>query len=109
MKEFLAELGKVTTPIIITDNDGARKLSENPGFHKKTKHIHQQYHYIWQQLELGELTIEWTAGKYNKADLLTKALPAPALTRAASAVMDGHALRPLRDTTLDKHLSKGEC
>ena len=58
MKEFLTELGEVTTPVIITNNDGARKLSENSGFHKKTKHIHQQYHYIWQQLELGLLTIE---------------------------------------------------
>jgi hypothetical protein len=112
MKEFLAELGEVTIPVIITDNDGARKLSENPGFHKKTKHIHQRYHYIRQQLELGELTIEWKAGKYNKADLLTKVLPAPTLTRAASAAMDGYTLtpnRPPKDTTPDEHLSKGEC
>jgi len=58
MKEFLAELEEVTTPVIITNNDGVRKLSENSGFHKKTKHIHQRYHYIWQQLELGLLTIE---------------------------------------------------
>ena len=45
------------------------------------------------------MTIEWKAGKWNKADLLTKALPAPALKRATDAVMDalGH-----------EHLSKGE-
>ena len=53
--------------------------------------------YHRQQLELGEVTIEWRAGKCNKADLLTKALPAPTLNRAADAVMDGH-----------EHLSKGE-
>jgi hypothetical protein len=92
MKNFLAELGENITPVIITDNDGARKLSENPGFHKRSKHINQRYHYIRQQLQLRELTVEWRAGKSNKADLLTKALPAPGLDRAASAVMIGQPL-----------------
>jgi len=99
IKGFLSELGEDVTPTIITDNDGAKKLGENPGFHKRTKHINQRYHYIRQQLELGELTIEWKAGKWNKANLLTKALPAPALKRATDAVMDGHG---------HEHLSKGE-
>jgi hypothetical protein len=89
MLNFLAELGENIIPVIITDNDGARKLSENHGFHKRSKHINQRYHYIPQQLQLGELTVEWRSGKSNKADVLTKALPAPGPDRAASAVMTG--------------------
>ena len=89
MKCFLSELGEDVTAAIITDNGGAKKLCENHGFHKRTKHIHQRYHYVRQQLGLGELTIKWKAGKYNKADMLTKALPAPTLNRATDAVMDG--------------------
>jgi len=43
MKGFLSELGDDhVTPAIITDNDGARKLGENPSFHKRTKHINQR-------------------------------------------------------------------
>jgi len=53
MKGFLSELGEDVTPAIITGNDGARKLGENPGFHKR---IIQRYHYIRQQ-QAGELTI----------------------------------------------------
>ena len=33
------------------------------------------------------------AGKHNKADLLTKVLPAPTINRAATAVLDGLAIR----------------
>jgi hypothetical protein len=36
----------------------ARKLTENLGFCKRSKHIEQRYHYSLQQLELRELQIE---------------------------------------------------
>ena len=58
-ERFLSELGEYVTPAIITGNFGAKKLGENPGFHKRAKHISQ-----------------W---KCNKADLLAKALPAALL------------------------------
>lgn len=34
MKNFLAKRGEDIMPVIITDNNGAKKLSENPVFHK---------------------------------------------------------------------------
>jgi hypothetical protein len=109
MRGFLKELGEEIKPVIITDNEGAKKLSENPGFHKRTKHIDQRYHYIRQQLQLGELSIEWKAGKYNKADLLTKALPAPKLDRAREIVMIGKTvLKEGEHVKAVGALSKGE-
>ncbi len=33
-------------PILLFDNQSAIKLEENVEFHKRTKHIHIQYHFI---------------------------------------------------------------
>jgi hypothetical protein len=76
MKALIKELDEDTKPVIITDNDGTRKSTENLGFHKRTKHIT----YLQQQHELEELQIEWKAGKWNKVHISTKALTMPKLT-----------------------------
>jgi hypothetical protein len=72
---------------MMTDNDGTRKLSENPGFHGRTKHINIHYHYIRSQLRQGELTIDWTPGGKIKADLLTKSLARPKLGLEITTVL----------------------
>jgi hypothetical protein len=87
LKAILKEFGQDTTPIMMTGNDGARKLSENPEFHRRTKHINIRYHYIRSQLSDGELKIDWTPGRKNKADLLTKSLAGPKLNEAIVAVL----------------------
>jgi hypothetical protein len=39
IKALLNELEIDTVPMVMTDNDGVKKLAQNPGFHRRTKHI----------------------------------------------------------------------
>lgn len=76
LKRFLKELGfsgteKVT---IFCDNNGARKLAENPVFHNRSKHIDVRHHYIRECLRKGEITIKYLPTKDMTADVLTKGL-----------------------------------
>ncbi|KRY80590.1 Retrovirus-related Pol polyprotein from transposon TNT 1-94 [Trichinella pseudospiralis] len=50
-------------PILFADNMGAVKLSKNPEFHKRSKHID------------GKIDIQHIDSENQKADILTKALP----------------------------------
>jgi hypothetical protein len=87
IKALLNELGIDTVPMVMTDNDGAKKLAQNPGFHRRTKHINIRYHYIRNQLSQGELTVNWIPGGRNKADMLTKALVGSKLVNAVGSVL----------------------
>ncbi|KAL8257740.1 hypothetical protein R6Q59_029781 [Mikania micrantha] len=49
-------------------------LIKNPVFHGRSKHINTRYHFIRECVENGLATIEYVAGKVQKADILTKAL-----------------------------------
>lgn len=57
---------------IRTDNEGAATLTKNPDFHKRTKHIRRQHHFIRECVTNGELLVKWIAGTDNPADMLTK-------------------------------------
>ena len=63
-----------TVPLAI-DNASALKLTKNPEFHGRTKHINIRHHFIRECVERGEILPEWISGKANPADLFTKALP----------------------------------
>ncbi|KAI3655342.1 hypothetical protein MP638_004426, partial [Amoeboaphelidium occidentale] len=45
--------------IIYGDNQGALKLSKNPQFHNRTKHIDIAYHFIRERIELGEIDVKF--------------------------------------------------
>ena len=51
-------------------------------FSNRTRHIALRYHFVKELLRDGELTLEWERGSTNAADMLTKALPGPALSSA---------------------------
>lgn len=63
-----------TIPLSI-DNASALKLTKNPEFHGRTKHINIRHHFIRECVERGEVSPEWISGKVNPADLFTKPLP----------------------------------
>ena len=65
----------VNKPILITDSQSAQSLAENPEFHKRTKHIDIQYHFIRQLVNEKRLIITYTASKTNLADPFTKGVP----------------------------------
>ncbi|PWA54556.1 ribonuclease H-like domain, Reverse transcriptase, RNA-dependent DNA polymerase [Artemisia annua] len=60
---------------IMVDNKSAIELMKNPVFHGRSKHIDTKYHFIRECVEREDLQVEFISGEYQKADILTKALP----------------------------------
>nr|GFC02378.1 ribonuclease H-like domain, reverse transcriptase, RNA-dependent DNA polymerase [Tanacetum cinerariifolium] len=60
---------------ILVDNKSAIALLKNPDFHGRSKHIDTKYHFIRECVERDDIKVEFVSGDYQKADILTKALP----------------------------------
>ena len=50
------------------------KLSKNPVFHDKSKHIKIKYHYIMDMVERGAMKLQYVATDDQIANVLTKPL-----------------------------------
>ena len=77
VSRFLACLGfrLPSQPVDLrADNKGAISLTENPEFHRKTKHIEVRWHWIREKVERKEIAISYIPTKEMRADGLTKAL-----------------------------------
>ena len=59
---------------IYCDNQSCIKLSENPVFHDKSKHIEIKYQYIRDMVEKGAVKLQYIATDEQIADVLTKPL-----------------------------------
>ncbi|GKF39870.1 ribonuclease H-like domain, reverse transcriptase, RNA-dependent DNA polymerase [Tanacetum coccineum] len=59
----------------MVDNKSAIALMKNPVFHGRSKHIETKYHFIRECVEREDIQVEFIRGEYQKADILTKALP----------------------------------
>jgi hypothetical protein len=66
-----------SAPILLTDNESAKRLANNPEFHKKTKHIQIAYHFNREVVTQGLVEVHWINTKEQLADVLTKILPKP--------------------------------
>jgi hypothetical protein len=60
---------------LICDNQSAIQMTKNPFFHKKTKHIDIQYHFVRDLVQQGVLEIMYCSTEEQVADIFTKALP----------------------------------
>jgi hypothetical protein len=54
---------------------GAISLTKNPTQHTRTKHIDVQHHFVWEQVENGEVIFEYCWVKDMVVIVLMKALP----------------------------------
>jgi hypothetical protein len=61
-----------------SDSKGTRDLAKNNVFHKLSKHIGIQYHFIHEKIQDGFVVLDEVKSADNVADIFTKALPEPA-------------------------------
>ncbi|GJU46534.1 hypothetical protein Tco_1203800, partial [Tanacetum coccineum] len=59
---------------IMCDNKGAIDLSKNPVQHSRTKHIEIRHHFLRDNIQKGNISIEKVSSEDNIADILTKTL-----------------------------------
>ncbi|GJR12390.1 retrovirus-related pol polyprotein from transposon TNT 1-94 [Tanacetum coccineum] len=75
MKQALIDYGVRLYGIpIMLDNKGAIDLSKNPIEHSRTKHIEIRHHFLHDNVQKGNISIEKVSSKDNIADILTKPL-----------------------------------
>jgi hypothetical protein len=56
------------------DNQSCIKLTENPVFHDRSKHIDMRYHYIQDLVQRKTIKLQYIATSEQVADILTKPL-----------------------------------
>eukprot|EP00253_Pinus_taeda_P013051 PITA_13051 len=61
--------------VIYCDNQSCIKITENPVFHDRSKHIGIRYHFIRDYVQKGVVKLEYISTDEQVADILTKALP----------------------------------
>ncbi|GJT72526.1 hypothetical protein Tco_1031812 [Tanacetum coccineum] len=75
MKQALIDYGVRLDDIpIMCDNKGAIDLSKNPVQHSRTKHIEIRHHFLRDNVQKGNISIEKVSSEDNIADILTKPL-----------------------------------
>ena len=75
MNQELVDYGIVTKYIsILCDNKGAIELSKNPVQHACTKHIEIRHHFLHDNVQKGNISIEKVSSEDNIAEILTKPL-----------------------------------
>lgn len=89
LRQLLEDLGfKQEGPTtIFEDNKGCIALSENPTFHKRTKHIAIKFHFIRDRIASGEIVLGYIPTEHQLADGLTKQLPGPKLREHRDLIM----------------------
>lgn len=60
--------------IIHCDTQSCTRLTEDPVFHARTKHINIKYHYILSLVQDGVVKIQYISIDEHLADILTKSL-----------------------------------
>ena len=62
-------------PIVIhCDNQSCIKLTKNPVFHDRSKHIEMRYHYVRDMVQKNILSIQYVPTAKQTTDILTKPL-----------------------------------
>eukprot|EP00253_Pinus_taeda_P033735 PITA_33735 len=74
-KIYVGLFGHMMDPTVIYyDNKSCIKLSENPIFHDRSKHIDVWYHYLWDYVQRQIMLLQYIPTKEHNADILTKAM-----------------------------------
>lgn len=87
------------TTKIKCDNKSSIKLANNPVFHKNTKHIDTQFHFVREKVEYKEIRLEYCNTCDNVADIFTKPL----------VKVKFEMFREMLDIFVNPFSIKGEC
>ena len=76
MRKLLSDLFDLQLDVtcIFCDNQSCVKLSENPMFHDKSKHIEIKFHYIRDMVQRGVVNLQYVATTEQIVDVLTNPL-----------------------------------
>lgn len=75
LRNLLGELtGKLDCVKVFNDNQSALKLSVNPMFHERTKHIDVRYHFVREVVSNNIIKVDYLSTAEMTADILTKGL-----------------------------------
>jgi hypothetical protein len=82
------------------DSNSALKLTRNPEFHSKSKHIDVKHHFIREKVESKEIDTQRVNTKDNLADILTKPLARPTHEDLVERLGMGRGSRHINGRTL---------
>jgi hypothetical protein len=76
LRKLLARLfdQELETTLIHCDNQSCVKLSENPIFHDRSKHIEIKYHFIRDMVQKGSVNLQYVSTDKQNANILAKPL-----------------------------------
>ena len=76
LRRLLKDLGAsdISPTTLYCDNISAVRLASNPEFHKRTKHIEIQWHFVREAQANGLIALKHIESKKQLADLLTKGI-----------------------------------
>jgi hypothetical protein len=60
--------------VILCDNQSFIKMTENPVFHDRSKHIEIRYHFICDMVQRGALKLQYISTDEQVVDVMTKPL-----------------------------------
>ncbi|KAL7288350.1 hypothetical protein TKK_0017683 [Trichogramma kaykai] len=77
LRKLLADIGCTCNDptVLYMDNQSAIRLTRNPEFHRRSKHIDVRYHYIIEKIKENVIDSKFVKSGEQFADVLTKALP----------------------------------
>ena len=65
---------ELDTTMILCDNQSCIKMTENPVFHDRSKHIEIRYFYIRDMMQKGAIKLQYVSTDEQVVDVLTKPL-----------------------------------
>ena len=87
MHSFLNELGMTISAIpLCGDNQGAIFNASNPVQERRTKHIDIRFHFIWEKISEGQISLHFVPTDQNPADMFTKNLSRDNFLRCRSSL-----------------------